>query len=103
MATTIENPILNGPFEAPQRHWRFDEDGITSTIDELRRKSAYFMPIAQLKKKGAQRTFETEWTRARLSLDPEFLHERNAEYNAGLPRLAMKMATGSGKPSSCRC
>ena len=28
MATTIENPILNGPYEAPRRHFRFDEEGM---------------------------------------------------------------------------
>lgn len=164
MATTIENPILNSPYEAPSKHWRFDEEGITNAIEESRRKSAYFMPIAQPKKKGAQRTFETEWTRDRITEttevnrirqrvdawrtggyvsvtstsrrlleywnDPErerklffcqreavetaiyiaevaprygdawiqnLLNERNAQYNAGLPRMAMKMATGSGK------
>jgi type III restriction enzyme len=26
-----------------------------------------------------------------------YLNERNAEHNAGLPRIAMKVATGSGK------
>jgi hypothetical protein len=29
MATVIENPILNSPFEEPRRHFAFDEDGIT--------------------------------------------------------------------------
>lgn len=164
MAATIENPILNSPFEAPVRHWRFDETGITSSVDESRRTSAYFMPIARPKKRGAQKTFETEWTLDRITEttqvnrirervdqwraggyvsitsttrrlleywnDPErerklffcqreavetaiyitevaakygdawiqnFLNEHNAQYNAGLPRIAMKMATGSGK------
>jgi type III restriction enzyme len=66
MATRIENPLLNSPFETPTRHFRFDEQGITSTIDESRRCSAYFMPIAQPKKKGEQKTFETEWTVDRI-------------------------------------
>jgi type III restriction enzyme len=164
MATTIENPILNGPFEAPKRHFRFDEEGITNEVVESRRRSAYFMPIARPKKKNAQKNFETEWTLDRIKEttevnrirdrvdawraggyvsvtsttrrlldywnDPDrerrlffcqreavetaiyitevaakygdawiqnFLAERNAEHNASLPRIAMKMATGSGK------
>lgn len=164
MATTIENPILNSPYDEPARHWRFDEEGITSTIQESRRRSAYFMPIARPKKKGTQKDFETEWTLDRIKEttevnrirdrvnawrtggyvsvtsmtrrlldhwnDPErlrklffcqreavetaiyiaevapkygdawiqnILNDRNAAHNAGLPRIAMKMATGSGK------
>lgn len=29
MANVIENPILNSPYEAPTRYWKFDDDGIT--------------------------------------------------------------------------
>jgi hypothetical protein len=121
------------------------------------------MPIARPKKKGAQKTFDTEWTLDRIEETTEvnrirervdarraggyvsitsttrrlleywnnpererklffcqreavetaiyiaevsarfgdawiqnLLNERNAEHNAGLPRLAMKMATGTG-------
>jgi len=50
----IENPILNGPCDAPTRHFRFDAAGITSEIVESRRPSAYFMPIARPKKKRAE-------------------------------------------------
>jgi type III restriction enzyme len=49
---TIENPIINSPFSAPSRHFRFDDDGITNEIVELRRRSAYFVPIPASKKKG---------------------------------------------------
>ena len=48
----IENPILNSPFREPARHFRFDDDGITNEIVEGRRRSAYFIPIPQPKKKG---------------------------------------------------
>ena len=161
---TIENPILNGPFSAPTRHFRFDDEGITNDIIDKRRRSAYFVPIARPRKKGVQRSFETEWTGDRVQENSEinrirervdawrvggfvgvtgmtrrlleywsdparekklffcqreavetaiylsevaarygdawienYLRDRNAEYNAGLPRIAMKMATGSGK------
>jgi type III restriction enzyme len=62
----IENPILNSPFHAPTRHFRFDEDGITDEIVEGRRVSSYFIPIAQPRKKGKQLKFDTEWTKDRV-------------------------------------
>jgi type III restriction enzyme len=31
---SIENPILNSSFAEPTRHFRFDEDGITSEVVE---------------------------------------------------------------------
>jgi len=33
----IENPVINSPFAEPQRHFRFDEDGITEEIAQGRR------------------------------------------------------------------
>ncbi len=63
----IENPILNSPFEEPQRHFRFDDQGITDEIVEARRSSQYFIPIPQPRKKSAkQLAFETEWTADRI-------------------------------------
>lgn len=62
----IDNPILNSPYDEPERHWRFGEGGITGDIVEDRRDSSYFMPIAKSKKKGAQSQFETEWTADRI-------------------------------------
>ncbi|WP_206922647.1 BPTD_3080 family restriction endonuclease [Alicyclobacillus suci] len=47
----IENPVINSPFEIPRRHFRFTDEGITSEIVEERRKSAYFIPVPQPKKK----------------------------------------------------
>ena len=63
----IDNPILNSPFGEPDRHFRFDEQGITDDVVESRRTSAYFIPIAQPRKKGRQLQFETEWTKDRLT------------------------------------
>ena len=58
----IENPILNGPFDEPTRHFRFTDEGITNEIVDGRRVSSYFIPIAKPKKKGKQQVFDTEWT-----------------------------------------
>ena len=62
----IENPILNSPFEEPDRHFRFDDDGITSDIVSIRRISSYFVPIAKPRKKGKQLLLDPEWTQDRL-------------------------------------
>jgi type III restriction enzyme len=63
----IENPIINSPFSEPDRHFRFSDEGITNDIDEGRRSSSYFVPIAKSKKKGAnQLQFDTEWTKDRI-------------------------------------
>lgn len=64
--TVIENPILNSPYEEPQRHFRFDEDGITSDVVNARRASSYFVPIAKPRKKSKQLVLDSEWTQDRL-------------------------------------
>lgn len=70
----IENPILNSPFAEPRRHFRFADEGITNEIDESRRVSSYFVPIAASKKKGKQLAFDTEWTRDRVE-ENRFINE----------------------------
>jgi type III restriction enzyme len=167
---TIENPILNSAFAAPARHFKFDDEGITTEIEERRRTSTFFMPIARARKKGEQAHFDTEWTNDRMHPNTEinrirdridrwrqggyvdvtpttrrllaywtnpardkrlffcqieavetaiylaevaarygdawienYLRDRNQEYNAGLPRIAFKMATGSGKTVVMAC
>jgi type III restriction enzyme len=65
----IENPIINSPYDEPTRHFRFTDEGITDQIDEGRRISSYFVPIARPKKKKAaekQLMFDTEWTQDRI-------------------------------------
>ena len=62
----IENPAINSPFEEPRRHFDFDDEGITDRIVEQRRKSAYFVPIAQPRKRGRQLALEAEWTKDRI-------------------------------------
>ncbi len=63
----IENPVLNSAFTEPGRHFRFTDEGITDQIDDGRRTSSYFIPIARPRKKGQkQLEFETEWTQDRI-------------------------------------
>lgn len=83
--TVIENPVINGPFEEPTQHFRFSEQGITDEVVEGRRVSAYFIPIPRPKKKGGQRSFETEWTEDRLQ-ENDFINrvrERVARWRQG--------------------
>lgn len=56
--TAIENPILNGPFEEPKRHFKFTDEGISNEIVGERRTSSYFVPIAKSKKASKQLTIE---------------------------------------------
>jgi type III restriction enzyme len=78
----IENLIINSPFDEPTRHFRFTDEGITNKIVDGRRTSAYFVPIAQPKKKGGkQLSFDTEWTHDRL--------EENTLVNAIRHRVAL--------------
>jgi type III restriction enzyme len=76
----IENPILNSPYKAPTRHWRFNDDGITNEIEDGRRKSAYFMPIpASRRRAGAQQELEfAEWTQDRIE-ETRFVNEIRQE------------------------
>ncbi len=66
MGTTITNPVINGPYDEPRRHFRFDDDGITDEIVQGRRRSEYFVPVPQTKKSGAQLQFDNEWTLNRI-------------------------------------
>jgi hypothetical protein len=50
----IENPIINSPYRAPNRYFRFDDDGITNAIASGRRPSQYFVPVPRPRKRGQQ-------------------------------------------------
>jgi hypothetical protein len=63
----IENPVLNSPFDEPDRHFQFTDEGITNDIVHERRVSSYFIPFARPRGKGKnQLEFDTEWTQDRI-------------------------------------
>ncbi len=66
----IENPILNGPFAEPSRHFKFGDHGITDEIATGRRVSSYFIPIAKPKKtakgKSKQLVLDEDWVADRV-------------------------------------
>ena len=47
MTASINNPIINSPFEEPRRHFLFTEDGITDRIVAGRRKPKVRDPASQ--------------------------------------------------------
>ncbi|GAA2072806.1 DEAD/DEAH box helicase family protein [Aeromicrobium halocynthiae] len=166
-ASALANPILNGPYDIPSRHFAMGPQGPTGDIVDGRRPSESFIPVAQAVKNAdgsSQGMLEFEGTVERRELNsfinsvrrevdlwraqnyPRatavsrklmlhwcdehrenrvlfcqreavetaiYLHEvagredfrefrttleaHNVQYNDGLPRIALKMATGSGK------
>ncbi|MGO8685438.1 MAG: DEAD/DEAH box helicase family protein [Thermoleophilia bacterium] len=62
----IDNPVINSAFVEPDRHFKFTDEGISNEIVADRRPSAYFIPVAQPKKRGKQLELGTEWTDDRL-------------------------------------
>ncbi len=170
MSESIDNPILNAPYDLPARHFEIGQNGPTGVIEDGRRPSESFIPIATARKgvrsrdgavqeqivfditlervernplindlrrdvaRWRQRNYERVTPTSRTLLnywaDPDRenrvlfcqreaaetaiflaevagrhgytdwrrrLDEENAAHNSGLPRIALKMATGSGK------
>lgn len=56
-----DNPILNSPFEPPERHWHLDNASVhTAIINQGRRRGEHVVPIAQPKKVTAQHGLDLE-------------------------------------------
>ena len=72
---TIENPVINSPFEEPQRHFKFNARGITEEIADGRRRSEYFMPFPKPKKRSGQEQMQFE-------LPEQDLRQANAFINS---------------------
>jgi type III restriction enzyme len=50
LTASLANPILNGPYDIPGRHWELSSTGPTGLVLEGRRPSESFIPIAQTRK-----------------------------------------------------
>lgn len=75
----IDNPIRNGPYDPPTRHWRLDDSGITDEVVEDRRPRSYFAPVPQARQQSAQLAPETERTLDRLEPSSEPLVPLSAD------------------------
>lgn len=71
MTGTIDNPILNSPYEQPDRHYAIGPQGPTGEIKDGRRPSESFIPIA-VSKKGKKGGDGSE----QQGLDFDATHER---------------------------
>lgn len=58
---TIENPILNSPYDEPARCFRFDDDGITDEVVEGRRRSEHFVAVPPPKRRGGKAQQEIDF------------------------------------------
>ena len=160
---TIENPVINSPFVEPTRHFKVVDGQVAGDIEEGRRPSEFFVPVAKPKKASPQLALQfggsvrqqpneivneirfqvSKWraqgyphttnvTRELLAhwraedrerrlffcqieaaetaiylteaaekmadtKGANVIRAENARLNDGLPRMAFKMATGSGK------
>ena len=92
----IENPILNSPFAAPARHFKFTDEGITNEIVDGHRSSSYFVPIARPKKKGKQLVFDTEWTQDRIEENKSVNDTMNGEEHQYHPDFVALLDDGRG-------
>jgi type III restriction enzyme len=59
MSETIDNPILNSPYDQPDRYYEIGPNGPTGVIREGRRPSESLIPIA-FTKKGKRGTDDSE-------------------------------------------
>ena len=57
----FEHPILNSPYECPQRYWELDADGQpTQQVIEHRRKAEFITPIPKPKNRKATKQQELD-------------------------------------------
>jgi type III restriction enzyme len=74
----IENPIINSPYREPDKHFRFDDEGITNQVVPGRRPSQYFVPVPKPRKKGRQIELDfAEFTADKIRLN-DFVNEVRA-------------------------
>jgi len=53
-AVPIENPVINSPFVEPARHFRVVDGQVSGEVDERRRPSEFFVPVAKPRKASPQ-------------------------------------------------
>jgi type III restriction enzyme len=69
-AGSIDNPILNGPYDPPGRHFVIGSNGITGEIASGRRLSESFIPIPPSRKpKRAQEALDFDTTGERRDVN----------------------------------
>ena len=63
----FDHPILNSPYECPQRHWELDSQGQpTQQVLDRRRRAEFITPIPKPKKRKKQKQ---AWQQAEMVFD----------------------------------
>ncbi|MFI4917553.1 MAG: BPTD_3080 family restriction endonuclease [Phycisphaerales bacterium JB060] len=105
----IEHPIINSPFEVPQRHYQFGDHGITNKILHGRRDSSYFTPIARARSRDADQMTLDNWTGDRIepnvrvnSIRKAVEQWRNGRYTADTTRTTARLLEHWRSPERAR-
>ena len=56
MTASLDDPVLNSPYEMPERHFEIGPTGPTGTVLDGRRASESWVPIAPVKKRGDKKS-----------------------------------------------
>ena len=110
----IDNPIINSPYRAPEKHFRFDDEGITNEIVPGRRPSQYFIPIPRPRKRGQQIELDfAEFTADKIRKN-DFVNEVRARvdlwrkpcclrWSSRMPRTAATLGRGRVTSTTTFC
>lgn len=80
-SAALSNPVLNGPYDEPSRHFELEQNGPTGVILGSRRPSEFFVPIPK-PKKGRSKAAEASPT-----LDFTSLTDERTERNDKIDQL----------------
>ncbi len=95
----FDHPILNSPYDNPQRHWELDSSGQpTQRIIERRRRAEFITPIPKPKKrksKGAQPGLVFDEGKGLSTKEQQYEsylhHQRRARAGRHLARVASQL------------
>ena len=77
----FDHPILNSPYEPPQRHWELDSQGQpTQQVLDHRRRAEFITPIPKPKKRKKARQ------QAEMVFDEALLHGSGRRWNSPFPK-----------------
>ena len=85
MPSFFEQPILNSPYERPQRHWELDEGRPTHRIVERRREASFITPIPKPRRKRRDQS-EISFDEAAAEIDTADQQHQHAHVINGVRR-----------------
>ena len=104
----IENPIINSPYDPPERHFELGPDGPTGTILDGRRLSESFIPVPPSRKGAQQAALDFDATGERREQNTTINDIRQAvdlwrvrNYNGVTPITRKLLQHWAAKPDVC--